>query len=448
MTQCTTQLAFSFQGKSRVVADFSGGLITSDAGLLLLRELDQRLGWSKAAATELLDARDQDKVRHDMLTLLRQRLYALAAGYEDGNDHNRLRSDPALKLVCDRRVGEGQDLASQPTLSRFENAVTARQIARLNGLLVHQYVQLHRKHPPEEIVLDVDPTDDPCHGHQQLALFNGFYDQYMYLPMLVFERGSGLLVGVKLRPGNVHAADGVVEVLRPLVEALREAFPETRIIVRADAGHAVPELYTFCETQQIGYLIGIARNPVLGEHTDWALQWLSERFEATRESRRWIGGFLYQAGTWNRRRRILYKVEVNAEGTNRRFVVTNMKGLPVHLWPLYNDRGTAETYIDQLKNQLSCDRLSCSRFVANAFRLFLSGFAYNLMVAYRMQLAGTEFACASAETLRSRLLKIGARVRQTARRIWVHLASGFPWRELLAKVLARIRSLHPPPLIA
>ena len=358
MTECITQMGFSFHEKSRVVADFSGGEITSDAGLLVLRELDERLGWSKTTAAELVDRRDPDKVQHDTLTLLRQRLFALAAGYEDANDHNRLRTDPALKLVCNRTIKDDRDLASQPTLSRFENAVTDEQIARLNHLLVRQYIQLHKDHPPEEIIFDVDPTDDPCHGHQQLALFNGFYDQYMYLPTLVFERESGLLVGLRLRPGNVHPAHEVVEVLGPIVDTLGEVFPDSRIVIRADAGHAVPKLYEFCEGRGLGYIIGIGGNRVLKEETDWALSWLRQRFEKTGESSRWIGGFLYRAGAWNRRRRILYKVEVNAQGTNRRFLVTNLKGLPVHLYPVYNDRGTVETYIDQLKNQLSCDRLS------------------------------------------------------------------------------------------
>jgi len=206
----------------------------------VLRELDEQLGWSEAAAAALIDPRDPRKVRHDILVLVRQRLYAFIAGHEDGNDHNRLRTDPALKPVCDRRVDAGEDLAGQPTLSRFENAVTDEQIAQLNALFVEQYIQLHKEDPPEVIVLDVDPTNDPCHGHQQLALFNGFYDQYMYLPMLVFERDSGLLLGTRLRPGNVHPAHGVVEVLRPIVQALGEAFLDARIILRADAGHAVP----------------------------------------------------------------------------------------------------------------------------------------------------------------------------------------------------------------
>ena len=446
MTDCRTQLAFTFHQSTRIVADFTGGQITSDAGLLVLRELDERLGWSRAAASALADPRDPAKVIHDTKSLFRQRLFALLAGYEDGNDHNRLRSDPALKLLCGRTLSEAEDLASQPTLSRFENAVTARQVAGLNRLLVQQYIQLHKEHPPQEMILDVDPTDDPCHGHQQLALFNGFYGQYMYLPQLVFERHSGLLLAVRLRAGNVHPAHHLLLVLDPVIRALQQAFPKAQIIVRADAAHAVPELYTFCEERHLGYLIGIATNSVFCERTDWALAWLKQRFDASGESCRWLGGFRHQAQSWDRPRRILYKCEVNAEGTNRRFLVTNLPGLPAHLWPLYNDRGTAETYIDQLKNQLACDRLSCSRFVANAFRLLLSAFAYNLLVAFRMQLKGSELESASAETLRTRLLKIGARVHQTARRIWVHLSSGFPFRELLAEALARIRCLHPLPL--
>lgn len=448
MTDCVAQLAFSFHKNRPVVADFSGGHLTSDAGLLPLRELDQRLGWSEAAARLLTDSRDPAKVRHETTHLLRQRLFALAAGYQDANDHTRLRTDPALKLLCDRTLTEEDDLASQPTLCRFENSVTARQVARLNRLLVKQYVQLHRKQPPQQIILDVDPTDDPCHGHQQLALFNGFYDQYMYLPLLVFERRSGMLLGVRLRAGTAPAAQRVLQLLRPMVEQLQKAFPQSSIILRADAGFATPQLYDFCEERNLGYLIGFPANSVLQERTDWALPWLQQRFAQDHLPHRWIGGFHYQAGSWGQERRILYKAEVNGEGTNRRFVLTNLPGLPCHLFPRYNDRGTAEGFIDQLKNQLFCDRLSCHRFLANAFRLLLSALAYNLFAAYRQLLEGTELASASVETVRTRLLKIGARLRQTARRFWVYLASGFPWQELLVKLVRRLAGFHPPPLTA
>ncbi len=448
MTECNTQLRFSFHKNLPVVADFSGGQLTSDAGLLRLRELDHRLGWSQAAAGQLADTRDPAKVEHDLTTILRQCLFALIAGYEDANDHTRLRTDPTVKLLCGRDLSEGSDLASQPTISRFENGVTPRQVAQLNRLLLKQYIQLHRDNAPQQIILDVDPTDDPCHGHQQLALFNGFYDQYMYLPLLVFERASGMLLGARLRPGTAHPASRVLQLLKPIVKKLRRAFPEVQITIRADAGFVVPRLYRWCEKHRIGYLIGFPANSVLKEETDWALDWLQERFAHDGTPHRWVGGFMYQAGSWEKPRRILYKVEVNAQGTNRRFVVTNLPGLPAHLLPLYNDRGTAEGFIDQFKNQLSCDRLSCHRFLANAFRLLMTALAYNLLVTYRRQLAGTELESASVETIRSRLLKIGARLHQTVRRFWVYLASGFPFRELLTKLLQRIARLHPPPLPA
>jgi hypothetical protein len=270
----------------------------------------------------------------------------------------------------------------------------------------------------------------------------------MYLPLLVFERASGMLLGVRLRAGTAPAASRVRQLLGPIVRKLKESFPQTRLILRADAGFATPELYGFCEAHGMGYVIGFPANSVLQEKTDWALPWLEQCFAQDHLPHRWIGGFRYQAGSWGQERRILYKVEVNREGTNRRFLVTNRKGLPRDLFPLYNDRGTAEGFIDQLKNQLFCGRLSCSRFIADGFRLMLSALAYNLLAAFRKLLAGTELESASVETIRTRLVKIGARLRQTARRCWVYLASGFPLRELLVKLLGRIARLHPPPLPA
>ena len=445
MTQCSGQLTFSFYQDKHLVADFKGGQISSDTGLLAVRQLEEKLGWLKQVAAALSDPRRRERTKLDMLTLLRQRIFALIAGYEDCNDHDRLRDDPVLKLTCERGPQE-DPLASQPTLSRFENWVSAREVARLNRLLVRHYIRLHRKRPPEEIVLDVDPTDDPCYGHQQLSLFNGFYDQHMYLPLLVFERASGMLLGVRLRAGTAHAAHRILQTLGPIVRALKAAFPRTKIIVRADAALAVPRLYEFCERQGLGYLIGIAANAVFTRQTDWALQWLSERFERDGRCHRHVGGFRHRAGGWSRKRRILYKAEVNSEGTNRRFIVTNLPGLPVHLYPLYCDRGTAETFIDELKNALKADRLSCHRFVPNAFRLIQFALAYNLLRVFALSLKGTVLEGASAETIRTRLLKVGARIRQSVRRVWVHIASGFPLREVLAVVLERIgRMPHAPP---
>jgi hypothetical protein len=359
-----------------------------------------------------------------------------------------MRHDPVLKLAAGRGP-DGQPLASQPTLSRFENSVTAPEVVRLGRLLIDHVVREHKRRKSKRIVLDIDPTDDPCHGRQQLTMFNGFYDQYMYFPLLVFDRTTGLLAGVRLRAGNVHGTHRALQLLEPIVCALRRALPRARIIIRADAGFAVPELYRFCEERGLEYIIGIPSNEVFKDRTEWALPWLSGRFDQTGRPQRWIGGFGHRAGTWRRTRRILYKAEVNPEGTNRRFVVTNMKGLPVHLYPFYSERGTAETFIDELKNALKADRLSCSRFVANAFRLVMFAFSYNLLRTYHGLLENTLFEGASIETIRSRLVKIGARVRTTCRRVWVHLASGFPFREVLVLVMRRIVSLDkPPPLPA
>jgi len=445
MTNCHEQLTFDFLPRKAVVADFDGGLISSDAGLLPIRQLDQRLGWSAAVADILDETRQSGKVEHALSAVVRQRLFALIAGHEDANDHTRLRHDPILQTVA---ANEAKPLSSQPTLSRFENAVTARQVAQINRLLVKMFIQRMGRKRPKRLVLDIDPTDDPCHGHQQLALFNGFYGQYMYLPNLLFERTTGMLLGVRLRGGKVDAAHRVVQLLKPVVAALRDRWPDVDILIRADAGFATPRLYRFCERRGLEYLIGFTASEPLKQRTNWALDWLTERFRRDGEPCRWRGGFAHQAGSWDCPRRILYKVEVNAQGTNRRFVVTNCKGTPHVLWPVYDDRGTAETFIDEGKNGLALDRLSCHRFVANAFRLALTAVAYNLMRAYRDMLAGTELASASVETIRSRLIKIGARVRRTVRRVWVHIAGGFPLREVLTKAHRAILHLHPPPLLS
>jgi hypothetical protein len=260
----------------------------------------------------------------------------------------------------------------------------------------------------------------------------------MYFPLLVYERQSGILLGARLRAGNAHSARGVRGFLKPIVRRLRKAFPKAKIILRADAGFAVPGLYEFCEQRGLGYLIGMPTNSAFDELTKWAISWLSERFARDGKPHRWVGGFKHRAESWTRSRRILYKAEVNGEGTNRRFVVTNLPGLPRDLYPVYCDRGTSETFIEQLKNALKADRLSCHSFVANAFRLQMYALAYNLTRGLGRLLAGTVLENASIETIRSRLLKIGARLCQSVRRVWVHMASGFPLREVFALVLERM----------
>ena len=302
MTACPQQLTFDFLPRKAVIADFDGGLISSDAGLLPIRQLDGRLGWSAAVADILNDRRQGGKVTHVLPAVVRQRLFALIAGYPDANDHARLRHDAILQTVA---ADQAKSLGSQPTLSRFENAAGAREVAEINRLLVKMFLQRMDDKKPERLVLDIDPTDDPCHGHQQLALFNGFYGQYMYLPNLVFERTTGLLLGVRLRGGNADAAHRVVQLLKPVVKALRKRWPDVEILIRADAGFATPRLYRFCEDNDLEYLIGFKASEPLKQRTNWALNWLGERFDRDGEPCNWRGGFVYQAGSWKHPRRLL-----------------------------------------------------------------------------------------------------------------------------------------------
>jgi hypothetical protein len=440
MTECYDQLTFDFYKDKQLTADFKGGQISSDAGLLTIRALDEKLGWLSEAASVLTDPRDPTKTTHTILPLLQQRVLGMIGGYEDCNDHDRMRSDPVLKLTCEKSP-EDEDLASQPTLSRFENWVSAVEVARINRLLVWHYISLHRDDPPAEIIIDIDPTDNECHGHQQLALFNGFYDQRMYLPLLIFERTSGMLLGVRLRAGNAGANSRLVQSLLPIAGALKEAFPRTEIIVRGDAGMSGPKVYDFCEREGLSYLLRIEAYEPFKSHTRLDVERMQERHERTGEPACHYSSLWYKAESWPKKRRITYKVEVTEHETSRRFVVTNMKGYPTHLHRLYCDRGTCETFIDELKNALNSDRLSCEGFVPNAFRLMMFALAYNLLRVYRTKLADTVLEGASIETIRSRFLKIGARVKETVRRVWVHIAGGFPYREVLALVVSRIQAM-------
>lgn len=440
MTQCAEQLTFSFCDDKDLTADFKGGQITSDTGLLPIREMEEKLSWLTEAASVLSDPRDPDKTTHKLLPLLRQRIFGMIGGYEDCNDHDRMRDDPVLKLTAGM-TPTGDLLASQPTLSRFENWTSARDVVLLNRLLVGHYIALRRDEPPDQIALDIDPTDDECHGHQQLALFHGFYEQRMYQPLLVFERSTGMLLGVRLRAGNVSGDHRLLQLLRPIASALKEAFPRAQIVVRGDAGLAGPKLYDYCEENDLRYAIGIQAYPPFKAHTDFDVRRMKERHERTGRPARHYSSLWHKAESWPHKRRVMYKVEVSSDEITRRFVVTNMKGLPIHLYRFYSDRGTCETFIDELKNALEADRLSCRRFVANAFRLVMFALAHNLLRAFRAKLRGTALEGASVETIRSRLLKVGARVTETVRRVWIHIATGFPYRDLLRVVMERIRAM-------
>jgi len=433
MTTCIPQLTFSFYRHQPVRADFSGGQITSDAGLLPLRAFDQRHHLTRDWAELLGDPRDEDRVRHHALLLLRQRIYQIVAGYEDANDADRLRHDPLLQIVADQKLGDA--LGSQPTLSRWENAPSPRDLVRLNDALLEIFIRLCAQQVRQrgEILLDIDSTDDPTHGQQQLSFFNGAYDQHMYHPMLVFERHSGCLLCVRLRPGNASSHARILPMLARLIPRLQAAFPGVPIKLRGDAGFALPLLYDFCEFFGLQYVLGIPANSIFQRRAEPLQKRLQRRHRRTQLPQRGFSSFRHRARSWPHQRRICYKAEHTAAGTNLRFVITNCPGRAAQVFAWYNDRGECENRIEEFKNGFRADRLSCHRFLANAFRLLLHGFAYNLVNLFRWQLPPA-WGSAQIETLRARLFKLGARVRQTARCIRIHLASGWPWQSLFREL--------------
>ena len=439
-TVCHNQLTFESLFSKEVVADFAGGRITSDAGALLLRELDQRYRLTEKVAGCLQDPRESHKVKHDLLTLVRQRLFAIAQGYEDNNDAATLARDPIFKIMAGRTPETSEDLASQPTLSRFENRVTSKDLRRLSDWLLKLYLKTHPG-PRKVIVLDMDATDDPTHGKQQLSFFHGYYEEHMYHPLLVFDGESGFPLAAVLRPGNTHASHRALAVLKRLIKKLKKAYPGALILFRADAGFAVPALYRYLERQEVRYVIGFITNNRVVELAAPLLKKAQAAYQATGEKQRLFTAFSYQAESWTRPRRIIAKVEYTRLGANQRFVVTNLVRTPQFVYDdLYVLRGDVENRIKELKLDLKADRLSCHRFLANQFRLLLHTAAYVLFWLLRRHLQGTELATAQVNTLRLKLLKIGARIRETSRRIWVHLASGYPYRDLLAGVLQKLRA--------
>jgi hypothetical protein len=440
-TVCHEQLSFASLGSKDLVASFDGGRISSDAGCLLLREIDLRTGLIDRMDRAVVDPREPSKVLHRQSELLRQRIFAIALGYEDANDHGTLRSDPILKAAVSRRPESSADLASQPTLSRLENRVSRTQLRRLSETLLDAYLAAHPG-PRELIVLDIDSTDDPTHGHQQLSMFHGFYDQHMFHPLLVFDGVTGHPLAAILRPGNAHASKGAAATLKRILPRLRHAYPDATILVRADAGFAVPALYKLLEQHGVRYVIGLVTNDRLRSQVTKLAADAEQSFDRTQHKQRRFTSFRYRADSWDRARRVVAKVERLEKGLNTRFVVTNLAFDPaVQIYDgIYVGRGDAENRIKELKNHLKADRTSCHAFEANQFRLLLHTFAFVLLWHLRQRLEGTELAQASFETLRLKLLKIGARVRESCRRIVVSIASSYPYQALFSTVLANIQA--------
>lgn len=436
MPNCTgQQMSFGRVGRREIEADFSGGAIGSDGGLMLVRQTDRKIGLSAAAAAALSDPRAPERIRHSLRDLVAQRLYGLCCGYADLNDHDRLRFDPLMQTA----VGKVEELASSPTFSRLETRATRADVMALNRVLVEQFIAAHRQ-APRELILDVDASDVPLHGAQELSQFHGYYDHYCYLPLYVFC-GQAMLACV-LRPSRIDGAKQAAAVIRLIVTRLRQAWPLARIIVRGDSGFCRQRLIRWCERRNVGYVIGVARNARLHAHVAAWEQELEAAFVRDGIKQRAIREFRYAADSWNIERRVVTRLEYGSQGTNPRFVVTNLDLPAADLYDtLYCQRGEAENRIKEAQLDLFGIRASCHKFLANWLRLMFAALAYTLMQRLRqIALAGTELAQATASTIRVRLLKIGAAILRNTRRVRILLASHHPLRETF---LTAARALAP-----
>lgn len=437
-----TRLRLRLPTAARVplLAAFDGGRLTSDGGVPWLGEADAALGLCAALAQVIPDWR-RGPVRHALATLVRQRVFQIACGYADQNDADTLRHDPLLKLVCGRLPDSGLPLASQPTLSRLENAVDRHTAERLAAVLVTVYLrQRGRNGRPARIVLDFDGTDDPAHGDQEGVRFHGYYDQHMYHPLLVFDGDTGQLITAVLRPGNAHASRFAVLVLRRLVRRLRAEWPDLPIDLRADSGFATPRLYVWCEAHQVRYTIGLIPNRRLERLAAPLLAEAEVQSAAQGGAKvRLVADTRYQAGKWPVARRVVYKAEVLSKGPNTRFVVTTHTDPAATVYDHYTDRGQAENYIKDYKRALAADRLSDHRFWANQFRLLLHAAAYWLLDTLRHWLAATDAGRWQFDTLRLRLLKIAGRVWEHTGWVRLALATSHPGESLWHHLAARLR---------
>jgi len=469
MTECI-QSSFSFARhfSRQVVARFDGGQITSDAGALLLHPLEQRSGILRQFAACFRDHRDPERIEHSVSELVRQRVYGLALGYEDLNDHDRLRQDPLLALLAGKADLEGQQRrrkqdrgkagAGKSTLNRLEltkaNA-TARtrykkivlDTAAVDRLLVDLYIQAQPRQP-ERIVLDLDATDDPLHGEQEGRFFHGYYGGYCYLPLYIFC-GQHLLCA-RLRPSNIDASAGALDEIQRIVGRLRQSWPEAEIVLRADSGFCRDEIMDWCEGNGVDYAFGLAKNERLRKKMGGAMKQARQQWKKTGKPARVFTEFRYRTHkSWSRARRVVAKAEYLDKGENPRFVVTSFSTEQMKARPLYEQfycaRGEMENRIKEQQLALFADRTSTSQMRSNQIRLYFSSIAYCVLEALRrLGLAGTEMARAQGQTMRLRLLKIGARVRLTARKIWVSLATGHPAAGLFGQVHGNLIGVGPP----
>lgn len=434
----STSPALSLQPckKRRVEVSFTGGTVSSDGGILLLRAADRRLKLLSRIARLITDPRAPARCVHDTLSMLRQRVYALAAGYEDLNDHTTLRQDPGVQTAVDR----DKELASAATLCRFENRAKREMVRRIQQEKVEVFIESYET-PPKEVVLDFDGTDSTVHGHQEGRHYHGYYGNYCFLPLHVYC-GEKLVVSY-LRPANRGAGRHAWAVLNMLERRLREAWPGVRLVFRGDCGFNRHLMMGWCEKREVKYVIGQGKNPRLMALAAELVAEVKARYEETKEKQRLFGEVRYGADSWKRQRRVVVKAEHNEKGPNTRFLVTTLEGTPEEVYDHeYCPRGDMENRIKELQLDLFADRMSCHRWSANEFRLLLSGLAYILIEAIRrLGLAGTELARAQSGTIRLKLVKIGAVITRSTRRVRFRLSSAYPYQSLFVEVMRRLEEV-------
>ena len=435
--ELATPLHLAPVGDKAVDLAFDGGRLSSDAGLVLLQDPDEQLGLTRALAAVLQDPRDPRRVHFTLHDLLKQRVLQIAAGYEDANDANTLRHDPLFKLLLGRLPDTGAPLASQPTLSRFENHVSRTELYRMARVLVEQFLASYAR-PPQLIVLDFDDTEDPVHGEQEQARYDGYYGDYCFLPLHLYEGLSGRLITTIFKAKRFTGTQ-MLSVLKRLVKRLRQAWPDTLVIFRGDSHFAYPEVMQWIEAQaDLSYVTGLTSNAVLQTLARDVVEQAKRAYGRDRGKITRFHSMRYQAGTWSRSRRVVIKVEVSDQGVNTRFVVTDMEQArtKVLYQHIYCARGQAENDIKDHKRYLKSDRTSCHRFEANQFRLFLHSAAYVLLDTLRREVFKTApWACATMETIQLRVLKLGARVQELTDRITISFPSSCPVAPVLRRSL-------------
>jgi hypothetical protein len=444
MTNKSSNISLNFLKKKALSVKFSQLDLSGDSGLLLVRQAEEKIKICYGIADCLVDNRQEGKVRHSQARIILQRVLQIVAGYEDVNDSNYLRHDPLFKILCSQQEEKQKDfqvLASQPTISRWENQITSSENKKLRNYFVEHFLAQYPQ-DSQKIVLDIDGWDAQTYGNQQLSLFHGYYGHKMYFPVLINDANTGYPLVMQLRAGNSHSGKGIVGILRWLLWRLKKAMPHLEIVVRGDAGFSLPEIIRVCERSQIKYVFGFSSNAVLKRKIENLLEIARVVHHLTGEKARLFDDIYYAAKSWSEPRRIIMKAEWLEKGANPRFVVTNLEEESAQVYDkFYVQRGeSSEGRIKELKRGIKADRLSCHQFIVNQFRLFLSQAAYILMLEIRQAAQGTKLEKAQVSRLRESVIKLAARVTNSARQVLVELAACCPYQREITIISQRLCS--------